>query len=124
MAFESLTRYIARFEEEGYGEWANGWFLHGKATRDFLHDLYSFADANTHYDMYNYRAILKEAGILGGCGLTRLDVNALDAKTTLAIITFVVRGDRFCEGMLASYLEGGDILRWLKHLQNIDSELP
>ena len=38
------------------------------------------------------------------------------------MIVTIVRGDRFCEGLLLSYLENGMMLKWMKMLKEIDGE--
>lgn len=45
-----------------------------------------------------------------------------DGKCALAMIVTIVRGDRFCEGLLLSYLENGMMLKWMKMLKEIDGE--
>ena len=50
------------------------------------------------------------------------DVAKCDARCTLAMILYVVRGDRFCEGFLLRHLENGSMLEWMKRLEEIDGE--
>ena len=65
-------------------------------------------------------------GVLEGYGLQdegdvlAADVSACDARCTLAMILAIVRQDRFCEGLLLSYLENGKMLEWMKRLEELD----
>lgn len=38
------------------------------------------------------------------------------------MIFTIIRGDRFCEGLLLSYLDNGMMLKWMKRLKEIDDE--
>ena len=48
------------------------------------------------------------------------EISALDGQYMLALILAVVRAERFCEGVLLSFLENGAILKWLERLKSID----
>ncbi|MBQ7614370.1 MAG: hypothetical protein IJU77_04950 [Butyrivibrio sp.] len=50
------------------------------------------------------------------------DVSKLDTQAVLALLLGAIRAERFCDGALLGLLESGAILRWLKRLQEIDSE--
>lgn len=39
------------------------------------------------------------------------------------MILTIVRGDRFCEGLLLEYLDNGLMLKWMKHLGEIDNQI-
>ena len=38
------------------------------------------------------------------------------------MILTIVRGDRFCEGLLLEYLDNGLTLKWMRRLEEIDNQ--
>ena len=48
------------------------------------------------------------------------NVEALDLRATVALLTFVLRADHFCEGSLMGSLEDGYLLRVLRRLAELD----
>jgi hypothetical protein len=48
---------------------------------------------------------------------TNFDYDSIDIPTKCKIITAILRNDRFCEGVLASYFDSGLILKVLKSIQ-------
>lgn len=62
---------------------------------------------------------------LEGCGITddmlwHANVESLDLKATVALLTFVLRADHWCEGSLMSSLKDGYLLRVLRRLAELD----
>lgn len=49
------------------------------------------------------------------------DPSNLDSRCTLALILTIIRSDRFCEGLLLSYLDNGKMLSWMKRLEELDA---
>lgn len=43
-------------------------------------------------------------------------------RCTLAMVLTIVRGDRFCEGLLLEYLDNGLMLKWMRRLEEIDNQ--
>lgn len=63
--------------------------------------------------------VLESYGLQDEGDVLAADVSAFDAKCTLAMILPTVRQDRFCEGLLLSYLESGKMLEWMKRLAEL-----
>ena len=45
-----------------------------------------------------------------------------DDKEVLALITYVIRSERICDGEMKSVVESGTMKRWLERLREIDLE--
>lgn len=133
MNFQSLTQYIKVLENDSLGEWHKAEKKDGVITlpyvsytstvREFIRELYNFAKNNNQYDMYNYKEVLEQKGIIDYKEMQECDIDAVDAQTILCMMMGVVRADRFSEGTLMSYLQDGYFDKWLKKLQKIDKTI-
>lgn len=81
-----------------------------------------YVDNNEDLAVCNYREVLESYGLPDEESMLAADVSELDARCALAMILYVVRGDRFCEGFLLRHLENGAMLKWMKRLKEIDGE--
>lgn len=79
-------------------------------------------DDNENLDVRDYRGVLDSYGLPDEESVLVADISQCDARCTLAMIFTIVRGDRFCEGLLLSYLDNGMMLKWMKRLKEIDDE--
>ena len=134
--FIELTKFIEVIEKNKIGEWiidteSKGtsddpiqmpWVKYTDVSIGFVDAVYKFSNDNDEFDLFNYKAILEKTGITFEESLVNVDVSALDAQCILALIMSVVRGDRFCEGHLASFLKNGCIVKWLKRLKELDEQ--
>lgn len=134
--FTELTKFIEVIEKDKIGEWvidteSKGtsddpiqmpWVRYTDASLGFVNAVYKFSNDNDEFDLFNYKAILEKNGITFEESLVNVDVSALDAKCVLALIMSVVRGDRFCEGLLATFLKNGCIVKWLGRLKELDEQ--
>ena len=132
--FGELTKFIEIIEKDKIGEWvidneSKGtleepiqmpWFRYSDVSIDFVDAVYKFNKENDEYELRKYADILEKNGLNFEESLERVDVSAMDAQCVLALIMSIIRGDRFCEGLLASFLEHGCIVKWLKRLKEID----
>lgn len=50
------------------------------------------------------------------------DVSALDGRTVMALLVGAVRAERFCDGALLTFCEGGNVAKWLQRLKELDEE--
>lgn len=132
--FEELTRFIDVIKKNEIGEWvfdkeSKGtsddpiqipWVRYTDASFQFVDAVYKFNNENDEYDLFNYKAILEKNGITFEESLANVDVSSVDAQCVLALIMSVVRGERFCEALLANFLKNGCIIKWLERLREID----
>lgn len=131
--YAQLTKYITLFQQDDFGEWAKGsgrgtkddplqmpFVNYTRVVRQFKKDFYTIANMP---ELNDYRDFLRKKGISGSVdSMKAIDVNHLDGLTTLALLMFVVRADRFAEGTVLDFLRDGTITRWLEHLQTLDAE--
>ena len=132
--FTELTKFIEIIEKDKIGEfvfdneskgtWEDPiemtWFRYSEMSLEFIDAVYEFDKANNEYELHKYVDILKRNGISLEESLKNVDVSDLDAQCVLALIMSIIRGDRFCEGLLASYLKSGCIVKWLGRLKELD----
>ena len=124
--FTALTRFLPIITR---GDFAT-WIVHPEQLplvnygveycrlRDAIENL---PEQHQEMDLYNYQGILEEQGIQA-TALRTVDVRQLDARTVMAMLVAVYRGERFCDGLIMSFLEEGCIQRWLERLQELDGE--
>ncbi len=135
--FDDLTRFIPAIEDDGFGKWIvdhenDGtpehpiqfpFVTYSECVRELEHAVYEFDEGNPDMKLHNYGAILESNGIEWGTrSMEAADVSKLDAQAVIALLLGAIRAERFCDGALLGFLESGAILRWLKRLQEIDSE--
>ena len=126
--YESLTKYLDVFKEDGYGRWIIDekevhfpYVRYTEAVRDFLDDVMAFVDAHKEMGLKNYHAILEDLGIeMSTEAMAEADPEALDGRVIMALIVASMRGERFCEGFLLRLLNEGCVVKWLKRLDEID----
>lgn len=51
----------------------------------------------------------------------QIDSSKLDGQSVIALITGVIQGERFCDGLILDFLQGGQIIRWLERLRELDT---
>ncbi len=106
--YENVTRFLTALEEataERVGD-----VLYG----EFMPACYE-PDITDH----DYFATLEGYGLTGNKPW-HANVEALDLRATVALLTFVLRADHFCEGSLMGSLEDGYLLRVLRRLAELD----
>lgn len=126
--YESLTKYLDVFKEDGYGRWVIDekevhfpYVNYTEEVRNYLDDVMAFVDAHEEMRLKNYHAILEDQGIERSAeALAEADPEALDGRAVMALIVASMRGERFCEGFLLRLLDEGCVVKWLKRLDEID----
>lgn len=135
--FEKITKLIPLLEaEETHGEWIIDrehkgtlddpihlpFVGYGRAAHELIKMVHECVDDNENLDVRDYRGVLDSYGLPDEESVLAADISKCDARCTLAMILTIVRGDRFCEGLLLSYLDNGMMLKWIKRLKEIDDE--
>lgn len=133
--FENLTKYIVLLKNDDIGRcvidnendgtlehpFIMPYIKYSKTVGSFIDDVYKFGEENKHFELVDYRNILKRNGIeWGDESMCNADVSLLDAQCVLAMIMGVLRAERFNDGVLLSFLKRGVICRWLKRLEELD----
>ena len=130
MRYNKLTNYINVFSKNySAGNWIVGGGSGGKDERpitipflkydrkifDFMYDMNEFMDRD-------YDETLNSCGIdVNMQGEEQIDVTEADDKEVLALITYVIKSERFCDGEIKSVVESGTMTRWLERLKEIDT---
>lgn len=134
--FKVLTKYIGKLSDREYfGDWVfdcenDGSPEHPKQmpfvkydelVNMFVEEFYQFSQSYPEYKLMNYRSILEDYGIKSNSGVLKdADVELLDAQCILAMIMYIIRFERFGDGLLLKFLKEGIILKWLRRLKTID----
>lgn len=89
------------------------------AKRDFLHDVYAFAEAYPEYKCYG--DILAQHGLeLDIEQIVNQDVSKADAKLVVASMIAIARSDRWCEcDDFGRCVENGTFALWTKRLREL-----
>lgn len=135
--FEKITKLIPLLEaEETHGEWIIDrehkgtpddpkqfpFVGYGRVACDLIDMVHECVDDNEDLGVRDHRGVLDSYGLPDEESVLAADISKCDGKCTLAMILTIVRGDRFCEGLLLSYLNNGKMLEWMKRLREIDGE--
>lgn len=122
-----LTRFIPLLKEDVLGEWRGGAGGSSSAKRpiqmpyvnysplvmDFVKAVYEFVEDNKDLDLLNYYDIIKANNIKS---FDKISIDSLDLKSSLAIIVFCARRERFCDGLLLANLKNGVIIKCLERI--------
>ena len=135
--YEKLTKYLDEFTGTEFGTWifdnkndgtpehpAQMPFLsYSSVIMHFIEDVHSFVYEYEEIGLYNYQKVLEENGIEWGMeSMAKTEVDNLDAKCVIALIFSIIRAERFCEGILLTFLKNGSIIRWLERLKTLDAD--
>ena len=126
--YESLTKYLDVFKEDGYGRWIIDekevyfpYVNYDDEVRNFLDDVMAFVDTHEEMDLTRYSLILEDLGIeMSTEAMGEVDAESLDGLAVMALIVASMRGERFCDGFLLRLLNEGCVVKWLKRLKEID----
>ena len=105
--YEHVTSFVDDIERLGFDE-------AGRLGNELTHAMYLPDIVDKHY-----RDTLDSYG-LEGVRPWSADIESLDVKATLAMLTWVHRADHFAEGTMARCLEDGFVYRILLRLRELD----
>lgn len=111
--YEMLTKYAGTLADRKLGSYLGCGTV---GLEDFVDDFYAFegfADAG-------YGETIAQYGIDASEGVECCDVEHASLDLLRACITWCVRGDRFCDGLLGSYAKNGFLDRCLVRLKELD----
>lgn len=52
----------------------------------------------------------------------RKPIEEMNIKEIATVLTFITRGERFCDGHIAGYVESGELLRLMLRLRDLEQE--
>lgn len=85
--------------------------------------IYKIVYDNPELGLKSYSDILDENGLEWSDESLRVsNVSELDIRCLLAMVLAIVRGDRFCDGLLLAYMENGLLLSWLERIQELTQD--
>lgn len=111
--YEMLTKYAGTLADRKLGSCLGCGTV---GLEDFVDDFYAFegfADAG-------YDETIAQYGIDASESVECCDVEHANLDLLRACITWCVRGDRFCDGLLGSYAKNGFLDRCLVRLKELD----
>lgn len=127
--FSELTKYIPMIENDPIVEWVTRtvevpgeepdtmtYADYSKMVIAYEKDVYNFCENHPEYEHTKYLKTLE------GFKAREGDVSDKDAKFVIALLVFSVRGERFREGFELDLFKDGLITKWLKRLEELDSE--
>ncbi|MCR5375510.1 MAG: DUF6508 domain-containing protein [Lachnospiraceae bacterium] len=95
-----------------------GYISYSNAVGQLVEAIYAFVDANPDYDLRQYHTILEEYGYEDVSPL-EIDVSKVDSKCLMAMFVWLVRGERFSDGLILDALKAGVVQRWMARLREI-----
>ena len=130
--FDELLKLEEALNGDKFGEWVHDTKHKGtkndpihlpfpnynEAVIKFMDAVHNFVENNPDYNLYEYQQILENRGYKN-IDIKTIDVSAMDDKCLMALFVYLVRGERFCDGLILSALEAGAVQRWLKRLKEI-----
>ena len=130
--YEALTELIPALEASNFGVWKGGnrlesgfilfpYVNYSDTVHELIHRVNDFDVSKIGLTYQTYRDRLHIRGL--DKDKRGADVAALDGPDVFALLLYIVRANRFGEGLLMSYLKDGTIIRWLRRLQEIDERM-
>lgn len=132
--FDRLIELIEPLENDSIGEWiidnehtgTEGDPKHmpypqyTEVVKKLIDAVYKFEHNNPEYELTNYSDLLEARGIeWARKSIENVDVSNMDAQGIMALLMAMVRGERFCDGVIMSMIESGTVRKWLLRLKEI-----
>lgn len=128
--FEEITGLLEKLNHDEFGTWIIDCDHKGttddpihlpypeytEAVEDFITAVYEFGRNNPGYELNRYKELLEERGIRN---IADVDYDTLDAQGAMALLTGVVRVERFFDGVILAHLKAGNIQKIIKRLKEI-----
>ncbi len=121
--YETLTKYIEKLDDPGHWVVDNTdgdvYHLPYVSFRGEIHGFIREAAKHIVYDYIDVTKRIREDQNVD-C-IEDIDVADLCANEILALITYGIQTDRFCEGRLYGLMKDGSVGKWLKRLEELDA---
>lgn len=120
--YESVTKFLPMLESMSeFGDVVNPFYVsyNGMVLR-FMDEVNRVLDRQPDLGFFDYLGLL-HAKLLDA-PIDVVDPADYDARTVMAMIIYVVRQEKFGEGLMLHSLNHGLIQRWLRRLVQIDDE--
>lgn len=109
--------FCLRKDENGQTFLTGGYSTYESETIEFLKAMESFM-------VYNYVKVIESYGIkYENIDIHKLELEKYDDKLILALLTAIIRSDRFNDGLIISKIKDGSFLKLLLRLKDFDEPL-
>ena len=128
--YEQITSYLGKLtpghwkypEKQGDGSKENpyiaGWIDYDETTEEFISKMYEVVPNGGK----DYGEVLREINQKYGDDYYKVDISKLNGDMILYMMFAVIRGERFCEGIISKYIEKGTMDKWLTRLKELDEK--
>ena len=129
--YEKLTVFLPKLEdkpaEESFAPYGTqisvSSMYYDQIVGMFDDAIMQFVSDHEEMGLRQYYDIMESAGIMPNRDPMRhKGISSLDGRTTVALIVWAMRADRFSPGSLMQFCKDGSIVRCLRRLKQIDSE--
>jgi len=129
--YEKLTVFLPKLEntpkEKKFGHFGTQVDIssmhYDQAVGLFDDAIIQFIADHKDLGLNQYYDIMEAAGIMPNRNpMSYRDISSLDGRTTVALIVWAMRADRFSPGSMMKFCKDGSIVRCLRRLKQIDSE--
>ena len=90
---------------------------YSEAVRKLMKEVYAFQENNPDYELTRYQETLEKYGYKEVSFET--DVSNMDSRCLMALFMGLIRGERFCDGLILDALESGAVQRWIARLREL-----
>lgn len=94
------------------------WIDYDETTEEFISKMYEVVPNGGK----DYGDVLREINMKYGDDYYKVDISKLNGDMILYMMFAVIRGERFCEGIISKYIEKGTMDRWLTRLKELDEK--
>lgn len=130
--FDRILELEELLKADEYGEWIIDrehkgtrddpiqfpYVLYTEAVMKLIEVVYEFHENNPEYGLNAYRRILEENGYKN-IDLDNLDITNADDKCLMALLMWITRGERFCDGLILHALNSGAVFNIMERLKQI-----
>ena len=132
--FDELIALLEPLENDSYGDWTFDkthkgtledpmhmpFIEYTEIVHSLIQAVYRFSENNPDYELREYTKLLKDRGLEWNHSvLESADVSNMDAQGVMAILMGLIRGERFCDGVILASLKKGIVQKWLRRLKEI-----
>ena len=120
--FSKLTSFLDKLDGDEYGvfDYPDGhmpFCTYTDNVCEFAQSVCDFDKEHPEYNLKNYLKTIKEAGLKN---IEKVNPKNLDPYLTMAILIYIVRQERFCDGLLLACLKNGLVQKLLLRLKDFD----
>ena len=130
--FEKLTDLLDKLNNDEFGTWHHDtehkgtkedpvqfpFPVYTEAVHELIDAVYEFIEDHPEYQLRHYYEVMERYGLKN---LQDADIDSLNDEAVLALLTWVIRGERFCDGLILGNLKEGRIQHLLRRLKELDS---